>query len=147
MAEKHAVPFSTREEVIDNRPRGWGYVRVTILDQDGREIGDYERNHPSFAASTFHPFHLHGRWWALYSRDYTATRVMILPECEDWCGEEPYAGGFCPTGYHVPRYRPAKRKTDTGTHDTYIGEGTSGWNEPEKRTWSISAILFFVPSA
>lgn len=135
MAADTAVPFSIREEEIDNSPRGWNYTRVTIHDDDGREIGGYERNYPRFAASTFCPFHLHDRWWALYSRDYTATRIMTLPECEDWCGEEPNPTGFCPTGYHVPRYRPAKRQTDSGIYDEYIGEGAWGWDDPAKTNY------------
>jgi len=145
MAAHRGVPFSIREEEIDNGPRGWNYVRVTILDENGKEIGGYERTYPRFAASTFHPFFQHGRWWALYSKDYTATRVMTLPECEDWCGEESNPGGFCPTGYYVPRYRPAKWQTDTGTYDEYIGEGAWGWNDPAQTNYTDIGDPLYCP--
>lgn len=36
-----------------------------------------------------------------YAPDYTATRVMSLPACEDLGGENPDAGGFCPVDYWV----------------------------------------------
>jgi hypothetical protein len=47
-----------------------------------------------------------GEWYALYSANYTATRVMKLNETgiEDWCGEDASPGGFCPVEYYIPRY-------------------------------------------
>jgi hypothetical protein len=27
---------------------------------------------------------------------------MTLPDCRDFCGEEPASNGFCPVDYHVP---------------------------------------------
>ena len=73
---------------------------------DGEKIGSYRRNYSSLF-DTCVPFFLDGRVYALYSRDYTSTRLMRLPECEDIGGEEPHQDGFCPTSYYVP-YDPAK---------------------------------------
>ena len=145
MPNDATVPFKIRQEEIDNSPRGWNYVRVVILDGDGREIGEYVRSYPSFAEATFHPFFLHDRWWALYSKDYTATRVITLPECEDWCGEEEGAGGFCPTGYYVPRYRPALTEHSKGIFDEFIGEGAWGWDNPDKAGFIDVQVAQYCP--
>ena len=76
-------------------------VRVEIL-RDGQLIGSYERNYPALF-ETFVPFmQSDGSTYALYSRDYTASRIMRLPECEDLGGEESNSVGFCPTGFYVP---------------------------------------------
>jgi hypothetical protein len=47
-----------------------------------------------------------GRWFALYSPDYPATRVMELPSCKDLGGEEPLSHGFCPIDYYIPYDHP-----------------------------------------
>jgi hypothetical protein len=87
---------------------------VRIFSGDS-ELGGYKRNYPSFGEQTFEPFELGGVWYALYSRDYTSTRVMKLPGCEDLGGEEPGSGGFCPVEFFVPRYRAVVTKnTVTG---------------------------------
>lgn len=85
------------------RPGSWDYTTVTILDGD-TEVGAYERNYPRFAEETFEPFEFDGRWYALYSENYTCTRVMTLPDCKDIGGEDPRADGFCPVELFVPRY-------------------------------------------
>lgn len=81
-----------------------GTSSVTVLNGSD-EIGVYARNFPAFSEDTFEPFELNGSWFALYSPDYTSTRVMSLPECSDAGGEEPATNGFCPVEYYVPRYR------------------------------------------
>src|SRR5262245_23743609 len=86
-----------------NRP-GWDYSVVTIFD-GVLEVGSYERNIGRFGAETFAPFEIDGAWYALYSRDYTCTRIMSLPDCRDLGGEEPRAHGFCPVELYVPRYK------------------------------------------
>jgi hypothetical protein len=63
-------------------PGAWASSLVTILDGT-TEVGGYRRNYPRFAEETFEPFELGDSWYALYSRDYTSTRVMKLPECRD----------------------------------------------------------------
>ncbi len=64
-------------------------------------IGRYQRNYDRFF-NTFAPFKRNGRDYALYSPDYTCTRVMSLPDCKDVGGEAPDDGGFCPVDYFVP---------------------------------------------
>lgn len=95
-----------RAEVVDGTPRtgAWRAQSVNIFDGD-IWIGAYTRNYPTFGAETFEPFELDGAWYALYSSDYTATRVMRLPDCKDLGGEEPAPDGFCPVELYVPRYR------------------------------------------
>jgi hypothetical protein len=85
-------------------PGTWASSLVTILDGTA-EVGSYRRNYPGFAEETFEPFELGGTWYALYSRDYTSTRVMKLPDCRDVGGEDHSPRGFCPVEYFVPRYR------------------------------------------
>jgi hypothetical protein len=94
--------FATEvESVAANR---FSTCRVDIYEGH-RLIGGYDRNYSAFGEETFEPFELDGKWYALYSKDYTATRVMRLPDCQDIGGEEPDAGGFCPTEFYVPRFR------------------------------------------
>jgi hypothetical protein len=91
-------------ERIDNSPRGWDYIRIGVFDiQDGveQQIGSYVRNYPTLF-KTFYAFKKNGRDYALYSPDYTGTRVLELPSCTDLGGEERNPGGFCPTQYYVP---------------------------------------------
>jgi len=64
-------------------------------------IGKYQRNDSMFHHS-FCAFRRDGKDYALYSPDYTATRVMTLPDCRDIGGEEPHSDGFCPVEYLVP---------------------------------------------
>jgi hypothetical protein len=95
--------FRARSIPRPNKP-SWDISTVTIFD-GATEVGSYERNYANFAEDTFEPFELNGAWYALYSRDYTSTRVMSLPDCRDLGGEEPQAHGFCPVEYFVPRYK------------------------------------------
>lgn len=80
--------------------------RVGIyLAEDGKEefLGEYERNYSSLF-NTFFPFHLNGKDLALYSADYTTTRIMELPSCRDLGGEDRDEMGFCPVDYFIPTY-------------------------------------------
>ncbi|SRR5581483_10079535 len=93
--EKYTVnPVDIRSE-----PKQWGKFRMEIL-MNGEKIGEYNRNYSPL--STFHPFLHHGKEYALYSTNYTATRVMTLPDCKDLCGEESSGHGFCPVEFLVP---------------------------------------------
>lgn len=89
--------------MIDNIKPGnaWGTLKVGVFNGD-TQIGEYARNYPCLL-TTFFPFKSGDRWLALYSRHYTATRVMSLPDCTDLGGEEPDAHGFCPMEYLVPQ--------------------------------------------
>ncbi len=104
----NARPFRIRSVVQpQGDPKHWKTSVVTIFDAEDRQIGSYDRNYAAFTDETFEPFEIDGRWYALYARDYTCTRVMQLPECIDIGGEEPHAHGFCPAALYVPRYREA----------------------------------------
>jgi hypothetical protein len=65
-----------------------------------KKVGEYERNY--CLMDTFFPFEQNGKHFALYSKEYTATRVMSLPDCKDLCGEEEDSVGFCPVEFYVP---------------------------------------------
>lgn len=82
---------------------------------DLEQIGTYKRNYSAFYR-TFFPFFFNEKWYALYSSDYTATRIMSLPDCKDLGGEEPNAFGFCPVEFFVPYLDPnlKKRTVDFG---------------------------------
>lgn len=95
--------YYVRTETIETAPNCWNTLRVTIL-QNGKEIGSYNRNY-STLYNTFVPFIHHKKEYALYSPDYTSTRIMTLPDCKDLCGEDHSTWGFCPVDYYVP-YRP-----------------------------------------
>lgn len=115
MRSIEARRFTASARLIPNpMGGGWHHSQVTIYD-DGREIGGYDRNYGAFGDSTFEPFELGGRWYALYSPDYTCTRIMSLPDCLDIGGEEPNSAGFCPVELFVPRYR-IQTVVDTSTN-------------------------------
>lgn len=100
------IAKATEVRKSDN-PGHWSYNKITIYEVDEvdgseREVGSYERNYHGMGEATFHPFKQKGKWYALYSKDYTATRVMSLPDCKDICGESGNAYGFCPVEYYVP---------------------------------------------
>lgn len=106
MKSQAARRFRVETEAKPNRPGTWNSTVVSVFDGDV-QVGAYERNYYSFAAETFEPFEKDGVWYALYSPNYTCTRVMRLPDCTDIGGEEPAADGFCPVELYVPRYREA----------------------------------------
>jgi hypothetical protein len=91
----------TAEEEEFTPPNRATECRVHVLC-NGERVGSYERNYSLL--DTFFPFELNGKELALYSPDYTATRVLSLPDCTDLGGEEPDGGGFCPVEFYVPRY-------------------------------------------
>jgi hypothetical protein len=99
--------YTTKTSPVSNDPGCWNSTRVEILC-NGEKVGEYIRQYPSLF-NTFHPFLQDGKEFALYSADYTTTRVMSLPDCKDLCGEEGDTFGFCPTGFAVP-YEPEKNE-------------------------------------
>ena len=112
-ALQRPAPFYAKVlEPIQNRPGTWNSLRVGIFQRtsEGKEpvisdsdiqIGEYVRNYSSLMR-TFHPFQLRGKWYALYSKAYTSTRIMELPSCKDIGGEERDSFGFCPVDFWVP---------------------------------------------
>jgi hypothetical protein len=95
--------FRVKTEQKPN-PGAWNSTIVSIFEGD-QLLGSYERWYPAFGETTFHPFERDEKWYALYSGDYTCTRLMSLPDCRDIGGEEPNPRGFCPVEFYVPRYR------------------------------------------
>ena len=111
-SKQKAPYFAKVIENIDNGKGYWQYQRIGVFDRGDHLLGSYVRNY-DLVFRTFHPFKLKGEWLSLYSKDYTATRIMSLPSCEDLGGEEPASGGFCPVDYYVPTLH----KYETITHD------------------------------
>ena len=74
---------------IKNIDNGKGYWNSQIIGvfADDKQIGEYKRNYSSFY-DTFYPFKSGGKDLALYSKQYTVTRIMSLPDCVDLGGEE-----------------------------------------------------------
>jgi hypothetical protein len=98
------TPYSIITTKVDNGRGYWAYVKVEIFDTFDK-IGEYIRKYPSHVKETFHPFLHNGIWYALYSDDYTATKIAKLTDgFEYWCGEEPSEIGFCPTEFYVPLF-------------------------------------------
>lgn len=84
----------------------WKGLKIGVFRiENGKEekVGEYERNYSTFY-NTFYFFQKDGKDFALYSPDYTVTRIMELPACKDIGGEEPKSSGFCPVDYFVPTY-------------------------------------------
>lgn len=104
--ENRVTYFARAIGRIEYKPGAWQGLRVGVFRSDGeseQQVGEYERNHPDLYR-TFYHFKKNGQDYALYSCDYTATRVMELPSCKDIGGEEPDGDGFCPVDFYVPRY-------------------------------------------
>src|SRR5262245_32313419 len=103
----HSVTYFARAlGEIQYAPGGWYWTCVGVFRREvvvETQIGEYERNYPSLFR-TFATFRADGRDLALYSPDYTATRLLDLPSCRDIGGEEPNSGGFCPVEFFVPYF-------------------------------------------
>lgn len=98
------TPFSIKGKERATKP-GYGNVWNVEVFKDDILIGGYERNYSSMVVDTFYPFQHKDKWYALYSKDYTATRVALLEnnKFEDWAGEESDSCGFCPVEFYVPK--------------------------------------------
>ncbi len=98
-----------RAKIIDEiiyQPHTWRGAKVGVFRVEGErevQVGEYERNYPALYNTFFH-FTQNGKDFALFSPDYTVTRIMELPSCKDIGGEEPHSWGFCPVDYFVPSY-------------------------------------------
>lgn len=104
--DTYIMYIAKRLEEFEPQPTGWKYCKVGVFLVDGdleEQVGEYQRNYGTLFDSFFH-FQMNGKDLALYSSDYTATRIMELPSCKDLGGEEPADMGFCPVDYFVPTY-------------------------------------------
>lgn len=114
-----AKPLTQNERESKN----WQGGNVGVFQIEGGKekwIGEYERNYSSLFNTFFH-FQRNGKDLALYSPDYTVTRIIELPSCKDIGGEEPDSWGFCPTDYFVPTYIEQETISET--------KGSMGTNE------------------
>ena len=121
---------------VKNKPGTWSSTKVEIFDkeQGDKKIGEYIRNYHGYGERTFFPFELNGKHYAVYSKDYTSTRVMTLPDCKDYCGEERDSWGFCPTEYLVPYSKH---------YDKYLPFGfISGCVWGDDCSWKIQLLDF-----
>lgn len=124
-------PFFTARTVRDIERNGvWKTCEVGVFQHTSDEaetlIGTYERNYAFL--ETFWWFRRGPRHFALYSSDYTATRVMeIVPGkgFKDIGGEEPESSGFCPVEFFVPDCREYISQEFSGP-----GAGVTDWNSP-----------------
>jgi hypothetical protein len=106
--------YKLRITPVSMGPGHWSTNVVEIIDTaTSVSLGHYERNYSCFY-NTFYPFKQADREFALYSRDYTSTRVMSLPDCVDIAGEDPHGFGFCPTGFYVPQPEDGQKTCDDG---------------------------------
>jgi hypothetical protein len=129
--EYSGTPFSVKGlSNPEDKPGHWA-TSIVSIHRDGIVLGGYRRLYSSYGADTFAPFQWEGVWYALYSANYTCTRVLRIGEdsIEDWCGEEPETGGFCPVEYYAPQ-----------AFMDYPDEADSGWtfdNASEYHDFSI----------
>lgn len=68
--------------------------REYSVEKEGVEVFRFTRNFNGY--ETFHPFQQGSRTFALYSSDYTTTRICDLDVGKDIGGTEPHTIGFCP---------------------------------------------------
>lgn len=111
--------FSTRVEQVTSPEGRWDTTHVEVLDDSGRVVTDYSRNHPSLY-QTFEPFRQGDKIFALISSNYTATSVVDLATGAIVASEEASPQGFCPVGFYVPDW--------WDINDGSILPGSMHWN-------------------
>lgn len=119
--ENDECPYTATAETVPGAKGCWATQKVTVRF-NGEPVGSFDRNYGAYGVLTFAPFSRDGRWYALYSSHYTATRIMSLPDCKDLGGEPPTSFGFCPTEIYIPELcarvrNPADPKPYNPRHD------------------------------
>lgn len=112
-------------KTVPSRPGSWNVTELSIyLDEAGfnKKLGGYVRNYNSFGVETWLPFSRGNKDYALYSRDYTSTRLMELPSCTDIGGEDPHSGGFCPVEYYIPDIQYFEKVPDPQKRSEFVYE-------------------------
>lgn len=109
------LPYSVAEYVVPSPSPSFGSSCLLIVFYHDTPVGGFVRNYPAYGTTTFAPFCQDGQWYALYSTDYTALRVLRLfnDHIEDWCGQTATPYGFCPTYATVPYYVHADGSAET----------------------------------
>jgi hypothetical protein len=147
---------------VDQKP-AWNTLEVGVFKNDGKgeeQVGSYSRNYSSLYSTFFH-FRKDEKDFALYSPDYTVTRILELPSCKDIGGEEPSSNGFCPVEYFVPSYLERESHNLNDSVHRYrvnepspehllsepvkwypLDEKTGKRNVVEKPSYPITPILF-----
>ena len=141
--KKWTPPYSILAEKKATKPGCWNVNLVTVLGPDG-PVGSYEYGYSG--KPPFFPFELKGQWYALYSTDYTASRIMKLPTCEDVWVEKGDQWGFCPVEFYVP----ARQHLNFGGDRTGKLHGTfdtdpEGFVEPhhdQKNDWTFDPVQY-----
>lgn len=106
--------YSVRLINAPTKPGCWDYINVEVF-HGRKKVGKYQYKYSSWDR-LFCPFVAQdGSTLALYSSDYTATRLMRLPDCVDIGGEKPNGGGFCPVELYVPKVHIRPTRTYDGT--------------------------------
>lgn len=118
---------------IEYSPGSWNGVEVAIMQIDAKDgpkkqIGKTFKRNYSTNFDNFAVCRKFGRYFALYSPDYTCTHVMeIVPGCgwKDIGGEDSGSDGFCPTGYYIPIVHDMIFEDDAHPADSQIKD----WND------------------
>ena len=135
-------------EEIKTKPGCWSYEKIGVFRVDGEKeekVGEYTRNYHGFMR-TFYHFRLNGKDLALYSPEYTASRIMELPSCKDLGGEKPDGFGFCPVEFFVPSYILRELTFPDGKTTTYaVNEPDPEDLAPTKESKLISDGVVFRP--
>ena len=95
--------FRAVQSTRPNAPGQWNSLQITVINGD-TEIGTYLRNYHGYGLSTFFPFSLDGKWYALVSKDYTTTEIIDLSDMSTAASMEPSSYGFCPVEFYVPHF-------------------------------------------
>lgn len=137
-------PYSIKSTPQETQPGHWNIQDVEVLGPDNSVVGTYTYNYSQ--TPPFFPFELDGQWYALYSKHYTASRVMKLPSCEDVWGEEENSFGFCPVAFYVPALQEIMFGGDrAGKLSGIYHTDPKTFEEPhynEKHDWVVKPIQF-----
>lgn len=118
--------YHIKTEAKEIQKGAWKGTVVSIY-KDEEKIGEYIRNYHSYGEQTFHPFEKDGKWYAIYSENYTSTSIMSLPDCKKIGGQEAKASGFCPVDYFIPKYTLFYLPGATEEELKTIPEENKGW--------------------
>lgn len=121
--EKYSLKTSKKK----NKPGQWDSILCEIHNSKGERLGEYIRHYPSFVESTFFPFQMNGKDYALYSADYNTVSVMSLPDCKPIelkpeCVEQ--LNNFCPVEIYIPRFSDrgdSRLQLQKGDHEYETG--------------------------